>query len=80
MRRLPLLLAFAVIVAIAAPSASAATGDLTFSSCQSNAVITGQSRTVNSGVLNLVNDIKLSPDGKRPLRGRASTQWCASRV
>ncbi|MEI6688279.1 MAG: beta-propeller fold lactonase family protein [Thermoleophilia bacterium] len=64
MRRIPLLLTLAAILAIAVPSASAATGDLTFASCQSNAAITGQSCTVNAGLLNLVNDLKISPDGK----------------
>jgi len=64
MRRIPLLLTLAAILAIAVPSASAATGDLTFASCQSNATITGQSCTVNAGLLNLVNDVKISPDGK----------------
>ena len=64
MRRIPLLLTLAALLAIAVPSASAATGDLTFASCQSNAAITGQSCTVNAGLLNLVNDLKISPDGK----------------
>ena len=64
--RLPLLPLITALVALAfsVPAASAATGDLTFSSCSSNAAVTGQSCTVNTGVLNLVTDIKISPDGK----------------
>ena len=77
MRRIPLLLALAVVAAITVPSASAATGDLTFSSCQSNAAIAGQSCTVNTGVLNLVNDIKISPDGKNAYAIDASSNAIA---
>jgi len=64
--RFPFLILITALVALAfsVPAASAATGDLTFASCQSNAAITGQSCTVNAGLLNLVNDIKISPDGK----------------
>ena len=64
--RFSLLLLITALVALAfsVPAASAATGDLTFSSCQSNAAVTGQSCTVNTDVLNLVTDIKISPDGK----------------
>ena len=65
MRRfLPLLTLIAAITAMAAPSAGAATGDLTFAACQSNAAITGQSCTVDAGLLNAINDVKVSPDGK----------------
>ena len=64
MRRIPLLLALAVVAAITVPSASAATGDLTFSSCQANAAIASQSCTVNSGVLDAVTSLQVSPDGK----------------
>ena len=60
----PILITALVALAFSVPPASAATGDLTFSSCQSNAAVTGQSCTVNTGVLNLVTDIKISPDGK----------------
>lgn len=64
MRRVPLLLTLAALVASAAPTASAATGDLTFASCQSNAAIADQSCTVNTGVLNTVVGLQVSPDGK----------------
>ena len=77
MRRIPLLFALAVVAAITVPSASAATGDLTFSSCQSNAAIASQSCTVNTGVLNLVNDIKISPDGKNAYAIAASSNAIA---
>ena len=73
--RLPLLSLITALVALAfsVPAASAATGDLTFSSCQSNATVTGQSCTVDTGVLNLVTDIKISPDGKNAYAIAASS-------
>ncbi len=73
--RLPLLSLITALVALAfsVPVASAATGDLTFSSCQSNAAVTGQSCTVDTGVLNLVNDVKISPDGKNAYAIAASS-------
>ncbi|MGI9187113.1 MAG: hypothetical protein ACR2J9_06285, partial [Gaiellales bacterium] len=63
MRRL-LFLLLAVALAIAVPSASAATGDLTFSSCQANAAIAGQACTVSAGVLDTVVGLQVSPDGR----------------
>ena len=73
--RLPLLSLITALVALAfsVPVASAATGDLAFSSCQSNAAVTGQSCTVDTGVLNLVNDVKISPDGKNAYAIAASS-------
>ena len=64
--RFSLLLLITALVALAfsVPAASAATGDLTFSSCQSNAAITGQSCTVQTGLLDSVVGVQVSPDGK----------------
>jgi hypothetical protein len=64
--RFSLLLMITALVALAfsVPAASAATGDLTFSSCQSNAAITGQSCTVQTGLLDAVVSVQVSPDGK----------------
>ncbi len=65
MRRISLLLIFGALAsAILVPSANAATGDLAFQSCQSNAIVAGQSCTVQTGLLNAVGNITVSPDGK----------------
>ncbi len=65
MRRISRLLIFGALAsAIFVPNASAATGDLTFQSCQSNATVTGQSCTVQAGLLQQVSNITISPDGK----------------
>ena len=67
--RLPFFLLTAALAALAigVPAASAATGDLTFASCQANAAITGQSCTTTpAGLLDSVSGIQvqISPDGK----------------
>ena len=64
--RLPFLFLITALMALAfsVPAASAATGDLTFSSCQSNAAITSQSCTVQTGLLDSVVGVQVSPDGK----------------
>ncbi len=65
MRRISLLLILGAFAsAILVPNASAATGDLAFQSCQSNAIVVGQSCTVQAGLLHQVSNITISPDGK----------------
>ncbi len=59
-----LLILGALACAILVPNASAATGDLAFQSCQSNATVAGQSCTVQTGLLQQVTNITISPDGK----------------
>ncbi len=59
-----LLILGALACAILVPNASAATGDLAFQSCQSNATVAGQSCTVQAGLLERVSNITISPDGK----------------
>ncbi len=59
-----LLILGALACAILVPNASAATGALVFQSCQSNAPVTGQSCTVQAGLLQQVSNITISPDGK----------------
>lgn len=62
--RLLLIAAIALAAAMVAPAADAATGDLTFTSCQSNAAIAGQSCAVDAGALNTVVGLQVSPDGR----------------
>ncbi len=65
MRRTSLLLILGALAsAILVPNANAAIGDLAFQSCQSNAIVAGQSCTVQTGLLNAVGNITISPDGK----------------